>query len=1060
MPKKQPQLAKLTRPRLHKAVARDRLFTLLDEARLHKPAICVVGPPGAGKTTLVASWLDARGVKGIWYQVDPGDTDLATFFYYLGEAAKPFARKRQRPLPRLTPEYLADVASFSRRFFRELFSRLPEGATLVLDNFQELPSEHAIHSLIAEAIEELPQERSLVVVSRKNPPPMFSRCIANDGIGFLTWEQLRLDADEITAIASTKVEVDEQVLKYLITSSGGWAAGVTLALEQLQHIDSRPDAEEATREAIFNYFATQIFDRLTEETKRFLMQTAVLPRMSIPVCDKLTGVKKARETLNDLHRRHLFTDRRAGRDLIYTYHSLFRTFILKCAAEAFGLERMQSMYARAAQILESSGDYESAIDLYANAQRADDLQRLIIQHAPTTLAKGRWQTFEEWAARLPESRQLSSPWLIYWCGMARIAMQPALAREKLEQAYQMFHQDSDEDGALLAASAVVQCLFLEAAEFKDLNKWLPILEKLLESKCEFQSPAAELQAWSGMLVAIIFGSPGHSLTEKCTSKIMALMPEPIDPNLRITAAAALILHCLYVGAFDLGRQCEKLVAPILEEPELTPLNLAFWYCYLGYLSVADHSLEHGHEVFDRAEEIGEREGFNYVLTTAYSGRAVLCRVGNEVDRLMKLSEPNMASTRPYDVAHYLGNSLWRADDRGDWQSARDFGAKTIAYLRNTGTLYQRLIWELAYAWALAELGNLSDARRHIAISDDLLDRTGALNYEALVLFAHANIARIDGDEEAYLRTLRKAFGECAADRSKRGYAFWIPTASAPRLCADALEHDIEPHFVRQFIKDYPLAPPDHAPESWPWSIRIYTHGKFEILIDDEPITFSHKQPRKPLTLLKALIALGESDVPSQKLLDALWADEEGDAARRAFEVALLRLRKILSERDAIKLSNNSLTLNAERVWTDVRALNALTDEISSINENARQQKQMAQRVFDIYKGDFLSSDMDAPWAVSRRERQRARFAQLVSDMGSVHESAQDWEEALRWYQKGLEVDDLVESFYQGVMRCDLALDKRAEGLNTFRRMRQVLSVTLGAAPSDASEALYRDLQSS
>ena len=144
MPKKTPQLAKLTRPRLHKAVARERLFTLLDEAREHKPAICVVGPPGAGKTTLVASWLDARGIKGIWYQVDPGDADLATFFYYLGEAAKPFARKGQRPLALLTPEYLEDVEGFSRRFFRELFSKLPDDATLVLDNYQEVAPEQEL----------------------------------------------------------------------------------------------------------------------------------------------------------------------------------------------------------------------------------------------------------------------------------------------------------------------------------------------------------------------------------------------------------------------------------------------------------------------------------------------------------------------------------------------------------------------------------------------------------------------------------------------------------------------------------------------------------------------------------------------------------------------------------------------------------------------------------------------------------------------------------------------------------------------------------------------------
>jgi len=55
MTTKRPQLAKLTRPRLHNAVARERLFELLDEKRKH-PAIWVAGPPGAGKTTLVASF--------------------------------------------------------------------------------------------------------------------------------------------------------------------------------------------------------------------------------------------------------------------------------------------------------------------------------------------------------------------------------------------------------------------------------------------------------------------------------------------------------------------------------------------------------------------------------------------------------------------------------------------------------------------------------------------------------------------------------------------------------------------------------------------------------------------------------------------------------------------------------------------------------------------------------------------------------------------------------------------------------------------------------------------
>lgn len=79
-------------------------------------------PPGAGKTTLVASYLHARKVPGIWYQVDAGDGDPATLFYYLRQTLPASRRAR---LPLFTLEYLPDLPGFARRFFRKLFARLP-----------------------------------------------------------------------------------------------------------------------------------------------------------------------------------------------------------------------------------------------------------------------------------------------------------------------------------------------------------------------------------------------------------------------------------------------------------------------------------------------------------------------------------------------------------------------------------------------------------------------------------------------------------------------------------------------------------------------------------------------------------------------------------------------------------------------------------------------------------------------------------------------------------------------------------------------------------------------
>src|SRR4030042_6622051 len=140
------------------------------------------GPGGCGKTTLVNSYLEARQIPCLWYHVDAGDADPATFFYYMGQAARRAAPQKRKPLPLLTPEYLQGISTFAIRYFEDLFGRLKIPSIIVFDNYQEVPTESSFHGIILERLSRIPEGINVILVSRSAPPSLFIRLRANEAL--------------------------------------------------------------------------------------------------------------------------------------------------------------------------------------------------------------------------------------------------------------------------------------------------------------------------------------------------------------------------------------------------------------------------------------------------------------------------------------------------------------------------------------------------------------------------------------------------------------------------------------------------------------------------------------------------------------------------------------------------------------------------------------------------------------------------------------------------------------------------------------------------------------
>jgi DNA-binding SARP family transcriptional activator len=248
-----------------------------------------------------------------------------------------------------------------------------------------------------------------------------------------------------------------------------------------------------------------------------------------------------------------------------------------------------------------------------------------------------------------------------------------------------------------------------------------------------------------------------------------------------------------------------------------------------------------------------------------------------------------------------------------------------------------------------------------------------------------------------------------------------------------------------------------------WPVRIQSLGVFSLTLDCKAVSSGSDYERQVLEFLKALIAFGGIEVSPEDLASALWPEADGVVAQRAVDALLRNLCGMLGE-ECVRVSpDGGISLVPDCCWVDVwefERMLAMTRRILSRDFTGRDAgcfELLSSRLLNIYQGHFLTGEDTIPWSVSPRERLRSKFITHLFDAGRYWESLELWDRAIRCYQRGLEVDDLIEDLYRRLMVCYLETHSIGEGLSVYERCRNVLSVVLGVQPEPGTEVLHHAL---
>lgn len=357
-------------------VPRPRLVERLNEGLAAGRKLALISASaGFGKTTLVSEWIAGCKRPVAWLSLDEGDSDPTRSLTYLVAALQTIAANigagalamLQSPQPPTTDSILTILLNE--------IAALPDNFIFVLDDYHIIDSK-PVDNILTFLLEHLPPQMHLVIATREDPHLPLARLRARSQMTEVRSADLRFTpteaADFLNQVMGLNLSAED--IAALDTRTEGWIAGLQLAALSMQgreDITGFIQAFTGSHRFVLDYLAGEVLERQPERVRNFLLQTAILDRLSGSLCDAVTAQDGGRGMLETLERGNLFVVPLDDQRQWYRYHHLFADVLQAHLIEAQP-DRVSTLHRRASAWYEQNGLPPDAI---RHALAAEDFER-------------------------------------------------------------------------------------------------------------------------------------------------------------------------------------------------------------------------------------------------------------------------------------------------------------------------------------------------------------------------------------------------------------------------------------------------------------------------------------------------------------------------------------------------------------------------------------------------------------------------------------------------------------------------------------------------------------
>ena len=359
--------------------------------------VSVAAPAGYGKTTLLSQWAARGGDAFAWVSVEEPDNDPKVLLTYVAEALDAVEPIGGRVFDALNSRGTSVLGSVVPRL-GSAFSLMTRPVVLVLDDVHVLRNQECRAALSVLA-DHVPAGSRLVLAGRTEPPLRIARLRAEGRILEIGPDALSLtQAEASSLLRNAGIALGERDVAELHQRTEGWPAGLYLAALYLR--EGGPVASAAVSfggadRLVSQYMESEFLARISSRQRVFLTRTAVLERLSGPLCDAVLEQPGSATILADLERSNLLLVPLDRRGHWYRYHHLFRDMLLS-QLQRQDPDLMAVLRRRAASWCLRNDLPEDALEYCIAAGDVDTAAGLVERLGVPTHRQGQFATLDRW----------------------------------------------------------------------------------------------------------------------------------------------------------------------------------------------------------------------------------------------------------------------------------------------------------------------------------------------------------------------------------------------------------------------------------------------------------------------------------------------------------------------------------------------------------------------------------------------------------------------------------------------------------------------------------------